>query len=154
MKRADISAIFPDATKEQIDQLLDLNGADVSKAKGDLEGVQGQLAAAQTQIAELQAGASAAEQAQQQITQLQTELEGMKTAEARRLMREKVSGEKKVPVHLLTGETEEDCAAQADAILAFAQPAGYPVIRDGGDPGNRPSPTPKDSFVNWAKEFL
>ena len=154
MKRADISAIFPDATKEQIDHLLDMNGADVARAKGELETVQGQLAQAQQQISELQAGNYDAQQAQQTISQLQSELDGMRNAEATRLMREKVSGEKNVPAHLLTGETEEACAAQADAILAFAQPAGYPVIRDGGDPHNRPSPTPKDSFRDWAKDIF
>ena len=32
MKRTDITELFPDATKEQIDKLLDLNGADIAKA--------------------------------------------------------------------------------------------------------------------------
>lgn len=154
MKRADISAIFPDATKEQIDHLLDIAGADVTKAKGDLEGLQGQLAEAQKQITELRAGNYDAQQAQQTIAQLQSELESMKNAETVRLTRERVAGEKKIPVHLLTGETEEACAAQADAILAFAQPAGYPVIRDGGEPSRTPSTATRDKFASWAKDNL
>ena len=34
----------------------------------------------------------------------------------------------------LTADTEEACNAQADAILAFAQPDGYPVVKDNGTP--------------------
>ena len=71
-----------------------------------------------------------------------------------RLTREKVAGEKKVPAHLLTGETEEACAKQADEILAFAQPSGYPQIRDGGDPRNPPAPTTRQKFADWAKDNL
>ena len=36
MKRADITALFPEATKDQIDQILNLNGADINAAKGGL----------------------------------------------------------------------------------------------------------------------
>lgn len=146
MKRADITELFPEAPKEAIDKLMDINGADVNAAKSEIENLKAQLAEAQNG-AELK-------KAQQQISQLQSELDGMKNAEAIRLTREKVAGEKKVPAHLLTGETEEACAAQADAILAFAQPAGYPVIRDGGEPNRTPSTATRDRFANWAKDNL
>ena len=43
MKRTDITTIFPEATKEQIDQLLDLNGADIAKAKGEADKAKGDL---------------------------------------------------------------------------------------------------------------
>lgn len=33
MKREDVSKIFSDATGEQIDKILDLNSADIGKAK-------------------------------------------------------------------------------------------------------------------------
>ena len=146
MKRADITELFPDAPKEAIDKLMGINGADVNAAKSEVENLKTQLARAQNGD-ELQ-------KAQQQISQLQAELEGMKNAETVRLTREKVAGEKKIPVHLLTGETEEACAAQADAILAFAQPSGYPVIRDAGEPSRTPSTATRDRFASWAKENL
>ena len=149
MKRTDITQLFPDAPKETIDKLMDLNGADVNAVKAEVETLKTQLAEAQKNKAgeELQ-------KAQQQITQLQTELDGMKAAETIRLTREKVAGEKKVPAHLLTGDTEEACAKQADEILAFAQPSGYPQIRDGGDPRNPPAPTTRQKFADWAKDNL
>ena len=146
MKRTDITELFPDATKEQIDKLMGINGADVNAARAEVEDLKQQLAAA--------VSGEDLKKAQQQITQLQTELEGMKNAEAIRLTREKVAGEKKVPAHLLTGETEEACAAQADAILAFAQPGGYPVLRDGGDPHNAPALRTREKFAAWAKDNL
>lgn len=144
MKRTDITELFPEAPKEAIDKLMDLNGADVNAAKSEIETLKQQLAAAQNNQ-----GSEELQKAQQQITQLQTELDGMKAAETIRLMREKVAGEKKVPVHLLTGETEEACAKQADEILAFAAPKGYPHLPDGGEIHNPPSATPKQKFEEW-----
>mgnify|MGYP002520106169 CR=1 FL=1 len=149
MKRTDITQLFPEAPKETIDKLMDLNGADVNAVKAEVENLKAQLAEAQKNKdgEELQ-------KAQQQITQLQTELDGMKAAETIRLTREKVAGAKKVPAHLLTGETEEACAKQADEILAFAQPSGYPQVRDGGEVPITPKRTTREKFAEWAKDSL
>lgn len=43
MKREDIKKIFPDATEEQLKGLLDINTADIGKAKGELETVRAEL---------------------------------------------------------------------------------------------------------------
>lgn len=147
MKRTDITQLFPDAPKETIDKLMDLNGADVNAVKAEVENLKAQLAEAQKNKAgeELQ-------QAQQQITQLQTELDGMKAAETIRLTREKVAGAKKVPAHLLTGETEEACEKQADQILAYVQSSkAYPTLPDGGEVPRTPSATPRQKFEEWLK---
>ena len=146
MKRADITALFPDATDEQIKTIMDLNGADINKAKGELEDLRTQLAAA--------TGGEELQQARDQIRQLQTDLDAMKNAEAIRLTREKVAGEMKIPASLLTGETEEACAQQAKAILEFAKPKSYPVLPDGGSPANPSSPATRDKFAAWAAENL
>ena len=128
MKRTDITDLFPEAPKEAIDKLLNINGADVNAAKSELDSLRQQLAAAQEKK-----DSDELKQAQQQINQLKTELDGMKAAETVRLTREKVAGEKKVPVHLLTGETEEACAKQADELLAYVQSSkAYPPLPDGG----------------------
>lgn len=146
MKRTDITDLWPEAPKEAIDKLMAINGADVNASKAEIEDLKQKLAAA--------ANSDELQKAQQQAAQLQNELDSMKAAEAIRLTREKVAGEKKVPAHLLTGETEEACAKQADEILAFAQPSGYPQIRDGGDPRNPPAPTTRQKFADWAKDNL
>ena len=147
MKRTDITELFPDAPKEAIDKLLNINGADVNAMKTELDSLRQQLAAAQEKK-----DSDELKQAQQQIAQLTTELDSMKAAETIRLTREKVAGEKKVPAHLLTGETEEACASQADQILAFAaQSKAYPSLPDGGEPAKPTAATPRKKFEEWLK---
>ena len=156
MKREDISAIFEGATKEQIDRIMALNGADVTKAKGELDDMKTQLKTAQDELAKAQAAASELDKAQKAAAALQVELDGMKHTESVRLMREKVSTEKKIPANLLTGETEEDCKAQADRILAFAQPQqpGYPSIPNPGEPGGTGGASTAQQFAEWAKNLI
>ncbi len=144
MKRTDITKLFPEATKEQIDELMAINGADINAAKGDVDALKQQLTD--------QSGAEMAK-AQQQIEQLTAELNGMKSAETIRLTREKIANEKNIPVHLLTGETAEACAKQADEILAFATPR-YPAVKDAGESQIIQKGTTRDQFADWAKENL
>ena len=146
MKRTDITDLFPDAPKEAIEKLMAINGNDVNAAKAELESLKTQLAQAQN--------SEALKKAQQQITQLTEELNGMKTAESLRLMREKVAVEKKVPATLLTGDTEDACAKQADSILAFAKAGTYPSVPDGGEIQKTGKTATRDSFADWAKENL
>lgn len=147
MKRTDITDLFPEAPKEAIDKLLNINGADVNAAKSELESLRQQLAAAQERK-----DSDELKEAKQQISQLQTELDGMKAAETIRVTREKVAGEKNVPVHLLTGETEEACAKQADELLAYVRSSkAYPTLPDGGEVHSTPSTTPKQKFEEWLK---
>ena len=148
MKRTDITDLFPEAPKEAVDKLMDINGADVNAAKSEIDSLRQQLTAAQNNQ-----GSEELKKAQQQIAQLTTELDSMKAAETIRLTREKVAGEKKVPVHLLTGETEEACASQADQILAFAaQSKAYPSLPDGGEPAKPTAATPRKKFEEWLKQ--
>lgn len=156
MKRTDITELFPDATAEQIDKLMDLNGQDINKAKGELDTIRGQLSAAQDEIGKIKSSAKpdALEEATARANQLQAELDSMKRAEELRTMRAKVSSEHNVPAELLTGETEEACAEQAKAILAFAKPSGYPIVRDGGENHSLPTSQTRDKFAAWAKENL
>lgn len=157
MKREDITNLFPEATAEQIGQLLNINGADITRAKGNLADIQAALTTANEEISRLKEGPTA-EKLQAEIDRannLQKELDGFKASDALRVMREKVAGESKIPVELLTAETEEACKAQAAAILKFAQPGGYPSITDGGEP-NQPTNTNTTGkqFAEWAKTMI
>ena len=154
MKRTDITEIFPDATPDQINKILDLNGGDINRAKADLENLRGQLTAAQGQIEELKKAPSADSAKLAEVT---AELNGLKQANSLRELREKVSKETGVPASLLTGETEDACKAQAEGIKAFKDsqvPAGYPNVRDGGEPSVPPSGATRDKFANWFNETL
>lgn len=89
------------------------------------------------------------QKANEKAAALQKELDGLKQAEAARNMREKVSNDTGVPAALLTGSTEEECTAQAEAIKAFAKPA-YPSVRDAGEPaGQAKKGSTAQQFADW-----
>lgn len=70
------------------------------------------------------------------------QLDALNSANTRRDMLARVAAATGCPAELLTGDTEEACTAQAQAITAFAksqQPAGYPKVKDGGTPLHLPT---------------
>ena len=153
MKREEVKAIFPDATDEQLNKIMGINGSDIEKAKADTETLKGQLKEAQTALAEAKkGGGEELTKAQTEIGKLQKELGDLKTANAVRETREKVAKEKGIPPELLTGDTEEACAAQADSILAFAKPGAYPVLPNPGESHGTPNqPSTDQQFAEWAQ---
>ncbi len=80
---------------------------------------------------------------------LQKELDGMKKADAIRLVRESVAQETGVPVNLLHGETKEECEEMAKAILSYAKPSGYPQVRDGGEVRSTTGGSTREKFKEW-----
>lgn len=85
---------------------------------------------------------------------LEDELNGLKEAEKLRTMRAEVAKETGIPANLLTGSTEDECRAQAEAIKAFAQPQGYPRVRDSSGLSVQTSSTAngattKAQFKDW-----
>lgn len=144
MKRTDITALFPDATDEQINSLMNLNGSDINKAK---EG----LTAAQAEIERLKAqpGADA-----QKLADVQKELDDLKAANALRELRDKVAKDTGVPAELLTQTDEAALKAQAEAIQAFAKPKGYPGVKDGGEVHGAGNTATRDKFAAWFNENM
>lgn len=85
---------------------------------------------------------------------LEDELNGLKEAEKLRTMRAAVAKETGIPANLLTGSTEDEFKAQAEAIKAFAQPQGYPKVRDSSGLSVQTSSvangaTTKAQFKDW-----
>ncbi len=95
------------------------------------------------------------QKAQEQAEAYKAELEGLKKAAAARDARDKVSAETGVPASLLSGETEEACKAQADAILKWrgSQP-NYPAVSDGGEVHTISGGSTRDQFAAWAQAAL
>lgn len=159
MKRIDITKLFPDATDEQINALMDLNGSDINAAKRGVDELKAQLTATKADLENSQKAATAAasadelKKAQERAAALENELQGLKLSNQLRDMRAAVAKGKGVPAELLTGDSEEACKAQADGILAFARPSGYPVLRDGGEAksGGATGST-RDQFAAWAEQ--
>lgn len=95
-----------------------------------------------------EASKSELQKATERANALETELNGLKKAEEVRLMREKVANETGIPSNLLTGSSEEECKAQAEAIKAYATPSGYPKVKDGGE---MPKPTSGNAKADFAE---
>lgn len=160
MKRSDITDLFPDATDEQVKKLMDLNGSDINAAKAAGDETRKQLDAANAALAAAKKTAETAISAEEhkkatdRAAALEKELADLKAANALRDLRYKVAGEKGLPADLLTGDTEEVMKAQADAILAFAKPSGYPKLPDGGEARPGAATATRDRFKAWAEEQL
>ena len=84
------------------------------------------------------------------VEALKKELTALKSANSIREIRDRVSTETGIPASLLTAETEEECQEQAKAILAYAKPSSYPVVKDGGELQNISKPNTRDQFNEWA----
>ena len=158
MKREDVTAIFPEATKDQLDKLMSIAGDDVNKAKGDAKALEKELEETKAALEKAKQAPTPEDLAKvrQEADGYKKELDALKLADGLRVMREKVAGETGVTASLLKGETEEACKEEAAAILAFAKaqtPTGYPAIKDGGSVGaNGASKATRDQFADWAKD--
>lgn len=84
---------------------------------------------------------------------LQAELDKLKTENTVRDLRMSVSEETGVPYSLLTATTEEDIKEQAQAILEYAKPQGYPTVRDGGEVKTTGKRSTRDSFADWFNQL-
>ena len=99
-----------------------------------------------------EANKSELEKALEKANKLQTELDDLKTRNQIRQVRDEVAQTTGVPASLLTGNTVEECEAQAKAIADYkaqSAPATYPSVRDGGDPQLNTKKTTRDQFADW-----
>ncbi len=81
-------------------------------------------------------GKTELQKANERADELQKKLDGITRENTVRAAREKVSKEMSIPEELLTGEDEETCKKQAEAILKFAKPQQYPGTRKNGKTNN------------------
>lgn len=97
----------------------------------------------------VEASKSELQKATERADSLQKELDAMKSAEQLRTLREEVANAKGVPARLLTGATKEECESQADELVRWAKPSGYPKVPDGGDPIGNVTKSTRDQFADW-----
>lgn len=90
MKREEVSAIFPDATDEQISAILDKNGADINAAKSkndtqvsdlkqQVDDLKGQISQRDTDLASLGEKLTAAQTDAGQLTEAKNAFDALKT---------------------------------------------------------------------------
>lgn len=94
------------------------------------------------------------QKATERAERLEQELKSLKKAEEVRTVRAKVAKEEGIPENLLTGETEEECTAQAKAINAYANPDAYPALRDGGEVQNAVKGSNEQLFADFMRKAL
>lgn len=131
--QAEMNAIISDRLSRERSKYADY---------GDLKAKAQQFDAAQ------EAGKTELQKANEKAAKLQEQLDTLTRANTLRELRSKVAAATGVPAELLSGDTEESCTAQAQAILKFAQP-GYPSIRDGGEVRNKPTGSTRQQFADW-----
>lgn len=145
-------AKLPDAA---IDAIMAENGKDINTAKAEVKQMEKDLEKAKADLAAAKNGdPEELQKAKDEAAQYKNELDGMKLAESLRVMREKVSKAKNIPVDLLTGDTEELCNAQADQILAFAKVPAAPNLPNPGEPGGAAKPNTAQQFADWSKTLI
>lgn len=83
---------------------------------------------------------------------LQSELDRINAENQIRDIRSRIADETGVPASLLTETTEEGCRDQAQQILTFAKPQGYPAVRDAGEVTTAGKSTTKQQFADWASK--
>jgi len=101
--------------------------------------------------AQEEAAKSDLQKALDKAAKVQSELDALKKANSARDARDKVSAETGVPANLLTGDTEEVCKAQADAILKWkGSGSNYPTgTGDGGEVSPASGGKTRDQFAEW-----
>ena len=118
---------------------------DIDALKADTEALKGQLTESATKLS----------QETERADKLQAELDEIKKANDIRAIREKVAKESNIPADLLHGEDEETCKAEAEKLVEFARPKGYPTVKDGGEvmaPVVKKST--KEQFAEWMGDAL
>lgn len=87
---------------------------------------------------------------------LKNQLDRLTRANSIREVRTKVAKETGVPADILSGEDEESCKTQAQAILEFAKAkTGFPTVQDSGEittPGVKQKN--RDVFAAYMNDFL
>lgn len=102
-----------------------------------------------------EANKSELQKANEKAQALEAELNGYKKANEIRTLREQVANETGVPANLLSGEDEESCKAQAEAIKTYASKGNaYPQIRDGGEITKTIKGSPRDDFRQFAAAMM
>ena len=85
---------------------------------------------------------------------LESELDTLRKQNEVKEIRESVSKETGIPMHLLTGANREECEAQAKAIAEFKGSSGYPVVKDSGEVQSVSKGSTREQFAQWASEAL
>lgn len=175
MKREEVKGILPDITDEQLQQLMDLHGADIERQKQTIATLTAERDAAREQLGEANGKLEGydpdwkakAQQAEQQVQDQLVVIERNSAAElaAAGLAFSSKSAKKAFMADLkasdlpvkngeILGFSEFVQAYRAKDPAAFGAVMRYPTVKDGGDPVHTPSGSPKSAFAEWLGKVL
>ena len=136
-------------TQEEVNNFLAKDRRQMEERFADYEALKAKAA----KLDELEeASKTELQKATERANALEAELNTMKKASEIRAIRDNVASKTGVPASMLTFDTEEECTAQANEILNFRKPAGYPTVKDGGEVSHVGGTTTRDQFAEWANE--
>lgn len=138
--QAELDAVVKDRLKREREKYADFDALKAKAAKFDeIE----------------QANKTELEKANEQVSALKAQLDGIKKAAELREMREKIATENNIPANLLTGTSEEECKAQVESIKGLLNANGIPTsVSDGGEPSHSGKVSNATLFANWAKNMI
>lgn len=176
MKREEVKSIIPNITDEQLGQIMDLHGADIEHQKQQITTLTTERDEARTQLAEANKKLEGYDpdwrtKAEKAENDAKDQVDAMKRrfAEANAAARIQFTsaGARKA---FLADLAEKKLALQEDDTLlgfddyvasykktdpgAFVAEAGYPNVKDGGDPNKTPTGSTREQFAEWFNQVM
>ena len=171
MKRDEVKAIVPSITDEQLDRVMDLNGADIERQKQTIATLTTERDAARTQLGEAnkklegydpewKTKAERAESnARAQVEALQSDFAAESAVSGLKFSSESAKKAFLAELKAKKLTLQEGKLLGFDDFLADykktdpgAFASGYPNVKDGGDPTHTPGGTPRDQFAAWFEQ--
>lgn len=174
MKREDVKGIVPSITEEQLQQIMDLHSDDIGTHKQSIDTLKAERDAARTQLADANKklegydpewktkAEQARQQAEQQVADLKARYAETRAAagltfsseSARKAFMADLAAKKLPPQEdgTLLGFDDYVASYKKNDPGAFAKEAGYPAVKDGGDPAKAPTGSTRDQFAAWFNE--
>lgn len=175
MKREDVKNKIPGITDEQLNWIMQENGADINREKSAATALQTQLDNANAQLKTAQDGLKAFDGVdvaglQEQVTKLKADMKAqaegfafdntLNAAIMSRKGRNIQAVRALLDLDALKGSTDRstdiakalDAAAKANPWAFGDGQPGYPDVRDGGDPHHTPTGSTRQQFADWFEQ--
>lgn len=172
MKTEDLKALG--LTDEQVQRVFAMNGEEMNGLKANVDTLKAERDAARTQLADAnkklegydpewkQKADQARQQAEQQVADLKARYAETRAAagltfsseSARKAFMADLAAKKLPPQEdgTLLGFDDYVASYKKNDPGAFAKEAGYPAVKDGGDPAKAPTGSTRDQFAAWFNE--
>lgn len=175
MKREDVKNKIPGITDEQLNWIMQENGADINREKSAATALQTQLDNANAQLKTAQDGLKAFDGVdvaglQEQVTKLKADMKAQAEGFAfDNTLNAAIMGRKGrniqavralLDLDALKDSTDRstdiakalDAAAKANPWAFGDGQPGYPDVRDGGDPHHTPTGSTRQQFADWFEQ--